>query len=184
MVTKNKVLKKRWFLTVAIITLIAIGLVLSGCSSSDDRTDSKKNKTQDTSAQAAEDIFNEEYEDILSVLEEKYNTVGVVSGSDGNFWKQNNERNPTQFPHEYRDINFDNDEFYFETKVIKDSSNMNYFKSDNTCLKVKGNDTNCLSGEVGNNTLYIISLYADDAQPSRINQLAEELKTTLSNASN
>jgi hypothetical protein len=173
----KQIFKKWWFWVIVVVVLGVIGMATQG-----DTKNTDTDKAVDTSTtKPTEDTFDKDYDSLLGTLKSKYSTLGKVMGTDDDTWKQNNQRNPQQFPYEYRDVNFDNDEFFFEVKLIKDSASLDYFKNENTCVNMTGKDANCASGVVGNDVLYLISSYADGDQQSRVNQLVEELKTTLNN---
>ena len=168
--------KQWWFWVIIVVILAIIGFATQGAESNNtdtgDKTDNSSNVTQT-------DTFNSDFDSLCNKLKDAYKTTGQVSCQDANTWTQNHAANADAFPYEYRDINIDfNGQIAYEIKVVKDVTNMDYFKKDYTCANIYGGDGNCVVGEAKDNMLYSV-IFTDKNDQKQADNLASGLKTIL-----
>lgn len=178
-ILSKKILKKWWFWVIAIIILGSIGALLDSGSSETESNSAKGAKKSETVS------FNERYDEVYDILSDEYEADSdTFGGTDEDTWQTNNEANPDQFPYNYRDINFDNTEVFYEVKVLGDTSDasIKYFNDTYTCSEVYGSSEGCIVAKVGDDVIYLIALYDKNDTTTDLQSLSTELADTLNSA--
>lgn len=171
----KSLLKKWWFWVIAVVVLGGIGSALDGGNSSTDNTSNSPSQSQTAS-------FSERYDSVYNALKGKYEAQSdIFSGSDAKTWQTNHTNNPSDFPYEYRDINFDNAKTSYEVKVIADTSEASktYFSDTYTCSNITGSSDGCIITKVGDDIIYTIFLNDKSDTSTNLQDLSTDLKTTL-----
>lgn len=172
----KSLLKKWWFWVVVVVVLGGIGSAFGGENSTNTNT------TSNNSNQSQIASFSQRYDSVYDALKSKYEAQSdIFSGSDATTWQANHTNSPTDFPYEYRDVNFDNAKVSYEVKVIADISDASktYFNDTYTCSEITGSSDGCIVSKIGDDIIYAIFLNDKTDTTTNLQDISSELTATL-----
>lgn len=132
-----------------------------------------------------DDTFATDFHSLCSSLVAGFTEIGLnVECQNHTVWQANHALNPATFPYEYRDIDISDDtgDFSITVTMVRDSANMEHFRSQLECENLFNTATwNCVTGEARNNIIYHIASYRGETSltQSQLDQLSTELRTVL-----